>query len=395
MASLQARHTRACATGKPWTTFEQAREGCTCTPSYYVTVREGNKLHRERVGPNRKHAERALTKVQSTEDEGMFVPQKNVGFDAWADMWLDGLERKPNTVAGYRPTVAYAKRVFGTIAVRRLTVTHVKDFLRACAQPDASSSSSNRTRPMSDSTRAKHLRVLGVCLESAVKAGYAGRNPVRELPAGERPQKRRQEAAYFLNDELPVLFAELRNRGGGYQVLFELALKTGMRQGELLALTWGDIDLVGSVIHVRRSYTDGTLGTPKNHEKREVFVTADVVELLGGWWGECGRPEDDRLVLPGETKSGYMNPQVILRRELYPAMERAGIPRVGPTGEKRTFHSLRHTFARIAVEQNRPIFWLSKHLGHSSLDVTSGVYGHFEKATRQREAQAMAGAFGV
>ena len=100
-------------------------------------------------------------------------------------------------------------------------------------------------------------------------------------------------------------------------------------------------------------------------------------------------------MLPGETKSGYLSPQVILRRELYAAMERAGIPRVGPTGEKRTFHSLRHTFARIAIENNRPIFWLSKHLGHSSLDVTSNVCGHFEKATRRREAEAMAGAFGV
>jgi integrase len=392
MASLQARHTRACATGKPWTTFERARDNCTCSPSYYVVVREGGKVHRQRVGSNRQHAGRALTKVQGVEDEGLFVPQKKIGFDAWADMWLDGLERKPNTVAGYKPTVAYAKRSFGSIPVRSLTVTHVKDFLRACAEPGASS---NRTGAMSDSTRAKHLRVLGVCLESAVKAGYAGRNPVRELPAGERPQKRRQEAAFFLNDELPVLFADLRGRGAGYGVLFELALKTGMRQGELLALTWGDVDLVDSVIHVRRSYTDGTIGTPKNHEKREVFVTDDIVEMLGAWWGECGRPADNRLVLPGETKSGYMNPQVILRRELYPAMQRAGVPRIGPTGEKRTFHSLRHTFARIAVEQNRPIFWLSKHLGHSTLDVTSSVYGHFEKVTRQREAQAMAGAFGV
>ena len=74
-------------------------------------------------------------------------------------------------------------------------------------------------------------------------------------------------------------------------------------------------------------------------------------------------------MLPGETKTGYLNPQVILRRELYPAMERAGIPRIGPTGEKRTFHSLRHTFARIAIENNRPIFWPPKHLEHSSLDV--------------------------
>jgi integrase len=393
MASLQARHARACAIGKAWSTFERARDGCTCSPTYYTVVREGSKLYRERVGRNRTQAARALTKVQSIEDEGLFVPQKNVRFDAWAEMWLAGLERKPNTVAGYKPTMEYAKQAFGATAVRRLTVSHVKEFLRTCAE--ARVSGSKRTRPMSDSTRAKHLRVLGVCLESAVKAGYAGRNPVRDVPAGERPRKRRQEAAYFLNDELPALFAQLRERGRGYQVLFELALKTGMRQGELLALTWGDMDLVGSVIHVRRSYTDGTLGTPKNHEKREVFVTEDLVDLLGGWWGECGRPADDRLVLSGETPSGYMNPQVILRRELYPAMERAGIPRVGPTGEKRTFHSLRHTFARIAIEQNRPIFWLSKHLGHSSLDVTSGVYGHFEKTTRQREAQAMAGAFGV
>jgi integrase len=240
-----------------------------------------------------------------------------------------------------------------------------------------------------------YTRVLGVCLESAVRAGYAGRNPVRDVPTGERPRRRRKEAAYFTNDELPVLFEQFRERGGTYRVLFELALKTGMRQGELLALTWGDVDLVQSVIHVRRSYTDGNLGSPKNHEKREVFATEDVVDLLGSWWGECGKPGDDKLVLPGETKTSYLNPQVVLRRELYPAMERAGVPRVGPTGEKRTFHSLRHTFARIAIENSRPIFWLSKHLGHSSLDVTSNVYGHFEKATRKREAEAMAGVFGV
>jgi integrase len=178
-------------------------------------------------------------------------------------------------------------------------------------------------------------------------------------------------------------------------VLFEVALKTGMRQGELLALTWRDVDLVYSVIHVRRTFTDYNLGSPKNHEKREVFVTEDVVTMLGAWWGECGKPSDEKLVLPGATKTGYLNPQVILRPELYPAMERAGIPRVGPTGEKRTFHSLRHTFARIAIEHNRPIFWLSTHLGHSSLDVTSTVYGHFEKATRKRKAEAMAGVIGV
>ena len=392
MASLQARHTRVCATGKPWTTFVEATDGCTCSPSYYVVVREGGKLHRERVGRNRKVAERALTKRQAAEDDGSFVPQKAIRFDEWADRWLAGLERKPNTVNGYRTTIRYAKHAFGDVIVRRLTVEHIKTFLCVCTEARRGQKG---TLAMSDSTRAKHLRVLGVCLESAVTAGYAGRNPVRDVPKGERPRRRRQEAAYFTNDELPVLFERLRERGETYRVLFELALKTGMRQGELLALTWGDVDLVHSVIHVRRTYTDGNLGSPKNHEKREVFVTEEIVDMLGSWWGECGKPSDDKLVLPGETKSGYLNPQVILRRELYPAMKTAGIARIGPTGEKRTFHSLRHTFARVAIENNRPIFWLSKHLGHSSLDVTSNVYGHFEKATRRMEAEAMAGVFGV
>jgi integrase len=392
MASLQARHKLACATGKPWTTFASATDGCTCSPSYYVVVRDGTKLHRERVGKNRKQAERALTKRQAEEDDGAFVPQKTIRFEEWADRWLAGLERKPNTVAGYRSTVKYATEAFGTVAVRKLTVEHVKAFLTVCANARRGPKSK---RGMSDSTRAKHLRVLGVCLESAVLSGYAGRNPVRQVPKGERPRAAHKEAAYFTNDELPRLFAAFAARGSAYRVLLEVALKTGMREGELLALTWGDVDLVHSVIHVRRTYTDGNLGVPKNHEKREVFVTDDLVDLLGAWWGECGKPGDDTLVLPGETKTGYMDPQVILRRELYPAMSEAGIARIGPTGEKRTFHSLRHTFARIAIENNRPIFWLSKHLGHSSLDVTSNVYGHFEKATRKREAEAMAGVFGV
>jgi hypothetical protein len=50
---------------------------------------------------------------------------------------------------------------------------------------------------------------------------------------------------------------------------------------------------------------------------------------------------------------------------------------------------------RAVVLRLSQIFWLSKHLRHSSLDVTSNVYGHFEKATRRRGAEAMAGVFGV
>lgn len=395
MASIQARHSRGCDLGRPWTTFEAAiadgSSRCTCQPTYHVVTRVDGKLHRERVGRNRKAAQRELNRIASAEDEGTFVPVRNIRFDEWADRWLAGLRNKPSTIDSYRHTIKYAKQALGPKIVRRLTVDDVKQFLDVCAE---SRRGPRGSVAMSDSTQAKHLRVLGVCLESAVRSGYSATNPVRRLPTGEKPRARRKEAAYFTNDELPRLFVELAEREV-YRLACLLSLKTGMRLGEVSALTWGEVDLSGAVIHVRRSFTSGRLGTPKNHEKREVYVSSDVVEMLGAWWGELGRPGDEALVLPADTTSGYLNEQVVLRRELYPAMARAGIDRVGPTGEKRTFHSFRHTFARLAIESGREMFWLSKHLGHSSLDVTSRIYGHFSSTARQAEARAMEGVFGV
>jgi integrase len=384
MASLQARHSRSCALAKPWTPFERAGEGCSCPggPTYYVVIREGRKVHRERAGKNRRQAERSLTKIQARLDEGEFVPQATIRFAEWGQRWLGSLERKETTVASYRSTVAYASELFGERVVRRLRPEDV-----------ARLNLSLRERGVSASTRAKHLRVLGACLDAAVAHGYAARNPVRQLPKAERPRAERKEAAYFENEELPRLFAEVSE--GSFITLLQLALKTGMRQGELLALTWGDVDLGEAVVRVRRTITDGHLSLPKNHERRDVDLTADLVALLGAWWGELGRPGDERLVLPADTRSGYLVPTTILRRELYPAMARAGLARIGPTGEKRTFHSFRHTFAKRALESGRQITWLSRHLGHSSLNVTTDIYGHWERAERKREAALMEGLFGV
>lgn len=57
----------------------------------------------------------------------------------------------------------------------------------------------------------------------------------------------------------------------------------GMREGELVALTWGDVNLVEAVVAVRRSFTESELTSPKNRRSRKVDVSADVVELLGAW----------------------------------------------------------------------------------------------------------------
>jgi integrase len=221
---------------------------------------------------------------------------------------------------------------------------------------------------------------------------YADSNAVRELPPAQRPRPERKEAAYFENDELPRLFACVRDEP--YRTLCLVALKTGMRQGELLALRWDDVDLEQAVVRVRSSFTGGTVGTPKNRERRDVDLISDVVDLLSGWREEHDGSIGD-LVFPGENGHRFLSPTVMLRRHLYPAMAAAEIRRVGPTQEKRTFHSFRHTFAKRALESGAQITWLSRHLGHSSLKVTTDIYGHWERAERKLQAAKMEGAFPV
>src|ERR671934_281215 len=114
MASLQARHSRSCAIGRPWTTAE-AVTGCTCRPGpmFHVVSRVDGRLVREPVGHNRKLAERALRKVQVQLEENTYQVPRAVSFADWADRWLDGLRRQHTTRQTYASTLGYAKAVFG------------------------------------------------------------------------------------------------------------------------------------------------------------------------------------------------------------------------------------------------------------------------------------------
>src|SRR3989442_6240391 len=69
-----------------------------------------------------------------------------------------------------------------------------------------------------------------------------------------------------------------------------------MRMGEVLALRWGDVDLQEAVVRVRRSMTGGTVGTPKNRERRDVDLISDVVKLLASMYRTRAHSDAERLV---------------------------------------------------------------------------------------------------
>jgi integrase len=391
MASIQARHQRKCALGRPWTTFADATttNGCTCEkpgPLYYSVTRVDGKLVREPIGHNRRNAERELTKVQAAVNEDTYEPPSPVTFDQWADQFLAGLRRRPTTHRQYAVTLNYARAVFGPKKLRKLTAADVRALLEHVEEANR-----KRKRKTSQATLAKHLRQLSTCLEAARVEGLLPVNPVRRMHSSSKPKAATKPPSYFTDDELPRLWPELAHREP-YLFAAKLAVTTGMRFGEVSGLHLSDLHLLDGEIHLRRQWTAGAeVDTTKSGKPRTVDLVPQAQQVLADWLRVRG--PDEGLLFEREVGGNLDNDEG--RDLLYAAMKRAGIARVGEQGGKRDWHSLRHTFARVVLENGALVQWVQGQLGHSSAKLTTDLYGRWSRSAQKREAEAQAGVFPV
>jgi integrase len=160
------------------------------------------------------------------------------------------------------------------------------------------------------------------------------------------------------------------------QALFLTAARTGIREGELVALRWRDVDWAASVIRVRRNYTRGRLGTPKSKRSSRALPMAD---RLGGELDRHFKRSlyqgDDHLVFCHPlTGQPYDASQI--RKRFYAAMDAAGMgERCGRSGGI-TFHSLRHTFGTRMAAAGVPMRTLQEWMGHRNL-ATTEIYADY------------------
>lgn len=150
------------------------------------------------------------------------------------------------------------------------------------------------------------------------------------------------------------------------------AATTGMRWGELAALTLADVDPRSSTITVDKALYRGRLGPPKSPASVRTLVYLPEGEEF--WSGVVeGEPG---LCFP--TPRGYWWTYSNFRqREWLPATELTGITRWTP-------HDFRHTYATVLIERDIPVPLIAKMLGHSSPEVTMRVYAGFFDDAPQR-----------
>lgn len=322
---------------------------------------------------------------------GKYRPSSSLTADEWFRIWLHDYKQrqvKPTTCRIYE--IRYAAHIRPYIGSQKMAEIHPR-YLQQILNTECL-----RVGPQ---TLSGVYTVMNMMFSQAYKNGLILQNPVQKtsLPSGETKTERR-----VLTKEEQAIFLRFA-RNSKYGILFELALYTGMRGGEIRALEWQDVDLDNRLIHVNGtlSYLHGKYykAAPKSRSSRRDIPMTDLVyqilrrqKLL---WdsrdlsaGFPRRPGTEHLVFT--TDSGNFISSDLLLYHIGKIQK--NIQKEFPGWIPIHPHTLRHTFATRAIEGGMEPQTLKAILGHSSLAMTMDLYSHVlpnTKADQMKKIEVM------
>jgi integrase len=166
----------------------------------------------------------------------------------------------------------------------------------------------------------------------------------------------------------PDKFQELVNRlKNPYKTMVIVAMCTGLRVSEVLALKWEHIDFDSCVMLVQQGAVNGRIGKVKTEASQdEVPLDPAFAEALLNWRGEVA--EKEGLVFPSPVTGGCYHAGIIGRKILRPHGESIGVSGLG-------WHTFRHTYRSLLDETGAPVGVQQKLMRHSNVSTTMNIYG--------------------
>jgi integrase len=353
-----------------------------------VRITFENGVRKSWYAKTRREADQILTKAKRERDLGALVAyDERQTVAQYLTSWLDTVKSSGAKARGF---VRYESDVrlhlipaIGALKLAKLTPQHLQRLYAATVDAGYSPAS------------VAHLHaVIHAALDQAVRHNVVGRNVADLVKA---PRAEASEMRILTKEQVEqLLVAAADDR---LFALYLLAVRTGMRQGELLALQWADVDLEQHFCQVRHtlSYSTGAtwhLTAPKTKKsRRRVDLSPSVVEALRL---HRHRQRVERLAAGADWNAAdfvFCTPvgapwrgTHIYARHFLPLLRRAKLPAV-------RFHDLRHTCASLLLQAHVDIKIVSELLGHSSVAITWDRYTHIAPSQKRDAASAMESLF--
>jgi integrase len=334
---------------------------------YTVHTADGPK-QKAIYGKTRAEVAEKLTKAMADRDGGLTFDTGKQTVGEYLQRWLADSVRdtvRQRTYEGYVHIVErHIVPTLGRVKLKSLTLAHI----RALYREKLDSGLSARTVQYVHTT-------LNKALKQAVADGLIPRNPAASVKA---PRPRRSEIKPLDREQVRALFEAASSHR--LEALYVVAVSAGLREGELLALRWEDVDLEAGTLQVRRVLSEARSGrifeAPKSGKGRNIRLTRKAIAALrahrkrqleermarAGLWQEQG------LVFPSSVGTPLSARN--LQRHFKTLLERAGLPR------SFRFHDLRHTCATLLLRQGVHAKYVQELLGHADISLTLNVYSH-------------------
>lgn len=303
-----------------------------------------------------------LRKIAAYQEEQEKAEQGRT-FEEVADAWWEVTEPliAENTKKGYRPALKRAKERFNTRPIKDLRPVDINAFITAFVKETHAADKTARTQ----------LGVVNMICKHGVACGDIEANPARDLDVPKhlphRPREMPSDAdikAVKASVDLPFgLFAYM-------------AMYTGARRNELLALTWDDIDLEERTISINKSLYQSNgkvhVKTPKTEKGIRVLPILDkLLPYL---------EPSDGLVFKNPASGGYIHDGTFtLIWNRYKAA----------SGVSCTPHQLRHCYATMLFEAGVSESDAQELLGHAQISTTKDVYTHIRESQKKKVREAL------
>ncbi|ANC20992.1 integrase [Bacillus cereus] len=207
--------------------------------------------------------------------------------------------------------------------------------------------------------------MLKQILDKGVELEMINSNPAKKA---KRPKvKKKAQASWTIEEAMK--FMEYAKIQGSYYIAFVLALHTGMRIGEVLALQWKDINFESKIIHVQRTLTlvDGKyeLGETKTEASNRMIPMTE--ELMGELLEYQSHKKDNSFDLLICTRNKKIVHPYTIRYQMKALCEAIDVPYI-------RFHDIRRTFTTILIDSGANAKVVSKLLGHTNVSTTLNIY---------------------